>query len=95
MLLPFELKNKTAKNDMQQFRAFYMETYFKFMHDTFRKYDSNHAIIGYRFRWIDSRDDTFNKLVAPYVDVISDNYYGTGEFDPGSSLRKLTKYLKN
>lgn len=81
LLLPLELKSKTAVNDMQKFRIFYMETYFKFMHDTFHKYDSNHLILGYRFRWKDSRDDNVNKAVAPYVDVISDNYYGTGEFD--------------
>jgi hypothetical protein len=81
LLSPFELKNKIAKNDLQNFRVFYMETYFKFMQDTFRKYDSNHLILGYRFRWKDSRDTILNKAIAPYVDVISDNYYGTGEFD--------------
>jgi len=73
------LRTSQAWRDMDEFFRFYLETFYKTVAETFRKYDPNHLLLG--TRWITTvfRDDKIRGMLAEtegrYMDVISINDY--------------------
>lgn len=81
------VKNKTAWQDVAEFSAKFYETYFKLVHDTFRKYDKNHLLLGDRFLPGETNSADLVAACGRYNDVFSVNYY-TQSIDP-EFLRQL------
>ncbi len=72
------VKTKKAAEDMAAFKRLFFETYFKFVSETFRKYDRNHMLLGCRLQSGTINDEDLCSIAAKYVDVWSFNYYTYG-----------------
>lgn len=70
-----ELKTPAAWNDLNEFTGHFFEAYFKLIHDTFRKYDRNHLLLGARFLPAQTRVEAAVRAAGKYNDVFSINYY--------------------
>lgn len=73
------LLTSQAWRDMDAFFAYYLETFYRTVAQTFRKYDPNHLLLGTRWITTTFHDDKIRGMLAEvegrYVDVISINYY--------------------
>ena len=69
------VKTKAASEDMHDFSGLYFEAYFSLVHDTFRKYDKNHLLIGNRLQPGTANNEQLCRIMGKYVDVFSLNYY--------------------
>lgn len=76
------VKTKAAANDMNEFKKLFYETYFRFVTETFRKYDKNHMLIGCRLQSGTINDEDLCRIGGKYMDIWSFNYYTYG-FDTG------------
>lgn len=72
------VKTRDAAADMNGYFAHFMETYFKLIHDNFRKHDQNHLLLGNRLQSGTINNETLCRIMARYVDVVSYNYYTYG-----------------
>jgi len=72
------VKTKKAAQDLSDFKALFFEAYFKFVSETFRKYDKNHMLLGCRLQSGTINDETLCSIGSKYVDVWSFNYYTYG-----------------
>ena len=70
-----DLKTPAAWNDLNEFMDHFFDTYFKLIHDTFRKYDRNHLLLGARFLPGQTRVEAAVRAAGKYNDVCSRNYY--------------------
>ncbi len=64
-----------AKNDLAVFVSVFLDKYYSLLHDTFRKYDKNHLLLGSRWQPKTADDEILVRTCAKYCDVISVNYY--------------------
>ena len=69
---------REASADMQQFTELFIESYYKSICDTYRKYDKNHMLIGNRWQPGTSNSEALCRIAGKYMDVISVNYYTYG-----------------
>jgi len=76
MSLP--VRTRTASKDMDEYYELFLETYFRFCHDTVRKYDPNHMVIGCRLQPGTASSEKVCRIAGKYVDVFSLNYYTYG-----------------
>ncbi|MBM3887801.1 MAG: agarase, partial [Verrucomicrobia bacterium] len=83
------VKNAAAKEDMRKFTGIFLDSYFRVVTGTFRKYDKNHMLIGNRFQPGTINNETVCRLSGKYMDVVSFNYYAY-DFD-----RDLLARLRN
>lgn len=67
-----------AFTDMQAYTELFLETYFRLITETFRKYDKNHLMIGNRMTPATVNNETVCRIAGKYMDVISVNYYAWG-----------------
>lgn len=89
---PLTVKSEAALNDMTQFTERYLDAYFKLIHETFRRHDPNHLLIGARFLPPISRELPCSVTIAgKYCDIFSINDYAQ-HFDQAflESLHKLS-----
>lgn len=63
--------------DRYEFIGFAFERYYRIVSKTIRKYDSHHLYLGSRINYSQGQFDNpyFWKAMAPYVDVVTVNYY--------------------
>ena len=66
-----------TQRDRYEFIAFAFERYYRIVSQTVRKYDPHHLYLGSRINYHQGEFDNpyFWKLLAPYHDVVSVNYY--------------------
>jgi hypothetical protein len=64
--------------DMQAFTEVFLDTYYRTMAATFRKYDSNHLLVGNRWQPGTANSKALCHAAGKYLDVISLNYYTLG-----------------
>ncbi|WP_133796072.1 hypothetical protein [Prosthecobacter fusiformis] len=67
-----------ARADVQSFVLQFLDLTFSQVHDLFRKHDSNHLLLGARLQPITIQDELICTTMAPYLDVMSYNYYTYG-----------------
>jgi len=69
---------KITQRERYQFIAFAFERYYRIVTKAIRKYDRNHLYLGSRINYHTGQFDNpwFWKVLAPYHDVVSVNYYG-------------------
>lgn len=72
------VRTEAGAADMLAFQNLYLETYYKLIHDTFRKYNKNHLLIGSRWTPNTSGYENIVRIGGKYLDVVSVNYYGYG-----------------
>ncbi len=85
--LSFQASGPEAGADMKEYMELFVDTYFKVVVNTFRKYDKKHLLIGNRFLPAMANIELVNRISGKYMDVISVNYY-TKKFDQ-DFLRKI------
>ncbi len=69
---------RKAADDMQAFTALFFETYYRFIAETFHKYDTKHMLIGSRWQPGTANNEQLCRIAGKYLDVISVNYYTYG-----------------
>jgi len=74
------VSTRAANADMTEFVEIFLNKYYSLLHDTFRKYDKNHMLIGSRWQPGTANNEILVRTCAKYCDVISVNYY-TMAFD--------------
>jgi hypothetical protein len=57
------------------FTGLFLEEYFRFVTNTFRKHDPNHMLIGNRYQSGTINNEQLCRISADYMDIISFNYY--------------------
>lgn len=62
-------------NHRHEFLAFVADTYFSIVSKAIKKYDPNHLFLGSRFHASERHYEKFLKAAAPWIDVVSINYY--------------------
>jgi hypothetical protein len=69
--------DKPTLRDRYEFIAFAFERYYRIVTKAIRKYDRNHLYLGSRINYHQGEFDNpwFWKMLAPYHDVVSVNYY--------------------
>lgn len=72
------VRTRQGAADMQEFYELYLETFFSMVQRVFRKYDSNHLLIGSRFTPGTANNETAMRISGKYTDVVSINYYTYG-----------------
>jgi len=72
-----DLKGVTRR-DRYEFIAYAFERYYRIVTPIVRKHDPNHLYLGSRINYSEGEFDNpwFWKMLAPYHDVVSVNYYG-------------------
>ncbi len=67
-----------TRRDRYEFIAYAFERYYRIVTPIVRKYDPNHLYLGSRLNYRTGQFDNpwFWKMLAPYHDVVSVNYYG-------------------
>lgn len=86
------VRTEQALQDMKPFVEQYLDRYFRLIHDTFRKYDPNHLLLGARFLPAVTRElERTVSICGRYVDIFSINYY-SNEIDTEylSGLNRLS-----
>ncbi|MDR1964840.1 MAG: beta-galactosidase, partial [Planctomycetaceae bacterium] len=66
---------KPASEDITTFVEIYLDQYYSLLSKTFRKYDSNHLLLGSRWQPGTANNEALVRICAKYCDVISVNYY--------------------
>ena len=69
---------QAAFADMQTYTEVFLDTYFRFLAETFRKYDKNHLMVSNRWQPGTANNETLCRIAGKYMDVISINYYTWG-----------------
>ncbi len=69
---------QAAFSDMQAYTELFLDAYFRFLTETFRKYDKNHLMVSNRWQPGTANNETLCRIGGKYMDVISINYYGWG-----------------
>jgi hypothetical protein len=69
---------KAAFADMQAYTELFLDTYFRFLTETFRKYDTNHLMVSNRWQPGTANNEALCRAAGKYMDVISINYYALG-----------------
>jgi hypothetical protein len=69
---------KDASADVRDFTGAFLEEYFRFVTETFRKHDRNHMLLGNRFQSGTINNEQLCRICGKYMDVISFNYYTYG-----------------
>jgi len=72
------LTTQAAYTDMQDYTEHFLDTYYRSITTTFRKYDKNHLLIGNRWQPGTANNETLCRVAGKYMDVISINYYTCG-----------------
>lgn len=72
------VKTAAAKEDVQSFVGVFLEKYFSFIHDLYRKHDANHLLLGCRLQPVTIENEQLCRIAGKYVDVMSYNYYTYG-----------------
>ena len=66
---------KPASQDVSEFTGMFLDEYFRFVAETFHKYDKHHMLIGNRFQAGTINSEQLCRISAKYMDIISFNYY--------------------
>lgn len=69
------VESPSAKSDVQAFTGVFLEEYFRLITETFRRYDSNHLLIGSRLQPGTINNEQLCRIAGKYLDVMSFNYY--------------------
>jgi hypothetical protein len=69
---------KAAFTDMQAYTELFLDTYFRFLTETFRRYDKNHLMVSNRWQPGTANNEALCRAAGTYMDVISINYYALG-----------------
>ncbi len=69
---------QAAFADMQAYTEVFLDTYFRFITETFRKYNPNHLMVANRWMPSTANNETLCRIAGQYMDVISINYYALG-----------------
>ncbi len=72
------LTTQAAYADMQAYTERFLDTYYRSITETFRKYDKNHMLIGNRWQPGTANSEVLCRVAGKYMDVISINYYTCG-----------------
>ena len=72
------MKNAAAKEDMRKYTGIFLDAYFRLVTQTFRKYDTNHMLIGTRLQPGTINNETVCRVTGRYMDIVSFNYYTHG-----------------
>jgi hypothetical protein len=75
---PLFIRTDEGAADMKEFFKLYLETYYALVNRVFRKYDSNHMLIGSRWTPGTASNQEVVSIAGKYLDVISINYYTYG-----------------
>ena len=78
-------KNNFTQDDVDDFRQHIVDTYYRIVSSSIKKYDPNHLYLGTRFHGGAKQDEKIILTAAKYLDVISVNYY--------NSWNPYTKYM--
>ncbi len=71
---------KQATQDVHDFVGVFLEEHYRFLTETFHKFDKNHLLLGSRFQPGTIQDEQLCRICGKYMDVVSFNYY-TKYFD--------------
>ena len=66
---------RAAAADMSAFTERLLDRYYRLVHDTFRRYDPNHLLIGSRWQPGTANNEILCRVAGRYLDVVSINYY--------------------
>jgi hypothetical protein len=72
------VRTEAGAADMHAFLKLYLESYYALVRDTFKKYDSNHLLIGSRWTPGTSGHEDIVRIGGKHLDVVSINYYTHG-----------------
>jgi len=75
---PLAPSTPDAIQDVRDFTKLFLDTYFKLVANTARKYDKNHMLIGNRFQSGTINNEDLCRIAAKYLDIMSFNYYTYG-----------------
>jgi len=78
---PLPVTTKAAQADVKTYTDEFFETFYKFVSDTFHKYDHHHMLIGNRFQSGTINNEQMCRIAGKYLDIVSFNYY-TCTIDP-------------
>ncbi len=67
-----------AKEDTHAFAGVFLDEYFRFVSETFRRYDNKHLLLGSRLQPGTINDEQLCRICGKYLDVMSFNYYTRG-----------------
>ncbi|MBL8995426.1 MAG: hypothetical protein JNM63_18920, partial [Spirochaetia bacterium] len=84
------LTTKESFSDMQAYTEIFLEAYFRSIHETFKKYDKRHLLIGNRWQPGTANNEQLCRISGKYMDVQSINYYTYG-IDP-AFLKRLYEW---
>ena len=76
------LTTKAAFADMQTYTELFLETYYRTITETFRKYDRNHMLMGNRWQPGTANSEVLCRVAGKYMDIISINYYASSIDEP-------------
>jgi hypothetical protein len=68
-------ENAITNEHRQAFLKYVVDRYFKITSSAIKKYDPNHFFLGSRFYGTDLQQQAVLEGAAPYVDIVSINYY--------------------
>jgi len=88
IVLPVE--TPAAKADVQAFTGLFLEELFRFVTDTYHRYDKTHLLIGNRLQPGTINNEQLCRICGKYLDVMSFNYYTYG-FDK-DFLRRIYEW---
>jgi len=66
---------EAAVADMKAFMELFLEAHYAMVARIFRKYDSNHLLLGSRWQPGTSNNEMLVRIASKYTDIISVNYY--------------------
>ncbi|AHF90550.1 hypothetical protein OPIT5_10400 [Opitutaceae bacterium TAV5] len=84
------IRTAAAAEDMRAFLLLYLENYYGMIRRVFKKYDSNHLLVGSRLTPHTANNEDVVRIGGKYLDVVSVNYYTYG-IDAGF-LRKVHEW---
>ncbi|MDF3058282.1 MAG: hypothetical protein K0R17_2497 [Rariglobus sp.] len=87
---PLFLRTEAAAADMRAFLQLYLESYYALIRRVFKKYDSNHLLVGSRLTPHTANNADVVRIGGKYLDVVSVNYYSYGVED--GFLRKIHEW---
>ncbi len=74
--LPVQTQDAFA--DMKTYTEVFLDTYYRTITETFRKYDHNHLMVGNRWQPGTANNEALCRAAGKYMDVVSINYYTLG-----------------
>ena len=63
---------------MQEFTGIFLDEYFRFIAESFRRHDPNHLLIGSRLMPGTINNEQLCRIMGKHLDVVSFNYYTYG-----------------